>query len=287
MRHRRQVVHQRVDRLTLRQNLSQQKVGVDDELGDLIAALAEHCRDRVGVGQKVAQLRVAGVEGVGEPSDAFQGGPQFRRRFGESVRQRGERLRQLRGVESADGGGQITQRGGQVVGRFRSLERDGAGEVAVAARCDFEHLGAEHGFGLDRRLGAVTEFDAVANSEVHQHFRAVQLDIGHPANRHTRHPNVAAGLDPAGLGEVGGVVGCALDERDLVVGERRDHGGDEHGDPDKADGEPVALGEGFHPRPLELRSVHFGVHRPVSWPASFTYTGWPPLPLTLRTASQR
>ena len=35
------------------------------------------------------------------------------------------------------------------------------GEFAVAARGQFEHLGAEHGFGLDRGLGPVTEFDAV------------------------------------------------------------------------------------------------------------------------------
>ena len=44
VRHRRQVVHQRVDRITLRQKLGQQGVGVDDQLGDLIAALGQHRR---------------------------------------------------------------------------------------------------------------------------------------------------------------------------------------------------------------------------------------------------
>ena len=44
LRHRGEVVHQRVDGITLRQNLAQQRVGVDDQAGDLIAALAEHRR---------------------------------------------------------------------------------------------------------------------------------------------------------------------------------------------------------------------------------------------------
>ena len=195
---------------------------------------------------------------------------------------------QLGGVETADGGGQVAQRGRQVVGRLGPLERDGAGELAVAARRDFEHLGAEHGFGLDRRLGAVTEFDAVANGEVHQHLRAVQLDVGDPADRQARHPHVAAGLDAAGLGEVGGVVGGALDERNLVVGE----GGDDHGDQNERfrpapTANRLRSASGLMSGPLELESRHFGVHRPVSWPASLTNTGWPPLPLTLSTASQR
>ena len=226
MRYRGQVVHQRIDRIALRQNLSQQGVGVDDQLGDLIAALAKHRGHLVGVGEQVAQLRIAGVEGVGEPRHPFEGDLQFGRGVFEGVRQRGERRGQLRGVQSADGRGQVAQRGRQVVGRLRSLEGDGAGELAVPARRDFEHLGAEHGFGLDRGLGAVTEFDAVANGEVHQHLRAVQLDVGDPADRQARHPHVAAGFDAAGLGEVGGVVGGALDERNLVVGE----GGDDRGD---------------------------------------------------------
>ena len=140
------------------------------------------------------------------------------------------------------------ERGRQVVGRLGPLERDGAGELAVAARRHLEHLGAEHGLGLDRRLGAVAEFDAVANGEVHQHLRPVELDVGDPADGQTRHPHVAAGLDAAGLGEVGGVVGGALDERNLVVGEGGDDQRRPAGDPDQADGEPVALGERFDRR---------------------------------------
>ena len=49
------------------------------------------------------------------------------------------------------------------------------------------------------------------------------------------------------------------------------------GDADQADDDGVAFGERFH----------FGAHRPVLWPATFTYTGWPPFPLSLSTASQR
>ena len=287
MRYRREVVHQCIDRSALRQNLSQQGVGVDDQLGDLIAALAQHRGDLVGIGKQVAQLCITRVEGVGEACHPFEGDPQLGRGVGEGVRQCGERRGQLRGVQGADRRGQIAQCGRQIIGRLGSLQGNGAGELTVASRRQFEHLGAEYGFGLDRGLGSVTEVDTIANGEVHQHLRAFKADIGDPADGHARHPHVTTGLDAAGLGEVGRVVGGALDEGNLVVGEGGDDRGHEHGDSDEADDEPVALGERFDVGPLERESRHFGVHRPVSWPASLTYTGWPPLPLTLSTASQR
>ena len=156
-----EVVHQRVDRIALRQKLGQQGIGVDDQAGDLVAALGQHTGDLVGVGQQVAQLRVAGVEGVGEPRHPLQRDLQIGWGVVEGVRQRGQRRGQLRGVQTADGGGQIAQRGRQVVGRRGPLERDGAGELAVSARRQLEHLGAQHGLGLDRRLGPVAQFDAL------------------------------------------------------------------------------------------------------------------------------
>ena len=56
-------------------------------------------------------------------------------------------------------------------------------ELPVAARRDLEHLAAEHGLGLDRGLGAVTQLDAVPNGEVHQHLRPLELDAGTPCRR--------------------------------------------------------------------------------------------------------
>ena len=58
-------------------------------------------------------------------------------------------------------------------------------------------------------------------------------------------------------------------------------------DADRADRQPVALGERFDGGPLQLESRHLAAHRPVDWPASLTNTGWPPLPLSFRIASQR
>ena len=113
LRHRRQVVHQRVDRIALRQKLGQQRIGVDHQAGDLVAALGQHTGDLVGVGQQVAQLRVAGVEGVGEPGHPLQRDLQVGRGVLEGLRQCGQRRGQLGGVQTADGGGQVAQRVGR------------------------------------------------------------------------------------------------------------------------------------------------------------------------------
>ena len=43
--------------------------------------------------------------------------------------------------------------------------------------------------------------------------------------------------------------------------------------PDGADDEQIAFTE----------RLHFGAHLPVDWPATLTYTGWPPLPLSFST----
>ena len=190
---------------------AKQGVGVDDKAGNLITALRQHCGDLVRVGQQVAQLRVAVVEGVGEPCHALQRDLQIGRGVFEGVRQRRQRRGQLRGVQSADGGGQVAQRVRQVVGRFRPLDRNRSRSSSPSPRGrHLEKLGTQHGFGLDRGLGPVTQFDAVVDREVHQHLRAFEADVGDPADRHARHPHVAAGLDASGLSEVGGVIGLAL-----------------------------------------------------------------------------
>ena len=62
--------------------------------------------------------------------------------------------------------GQIAERVGQLVGRGGPLDRDRVRQLAFAARDDFEDLGAEQALGLDRRLGALTEADAVSTSKV-------------------------------------------------------------------------------------------------------------------------
>ena len=57
--------------------------------------------------------------------------------------------------------------------------------------------------------------------------------------------------------------------------------------PDRTDGQPVALGERLISGRFSCNSRHFGAHRPVAWPASLMNTGWPPLPFTFKIASQR
>ena len=271
----------------MRQNLAQQRVGVDDQAGDLIAALAEHVGHLVGVGEKVAQLLVAGVESVGEPGHPLQCDLQVRWGVLEGLGQRCQRRGQLCGVQSADGGGQVSQRGRQVVGRLGPLERDDAGELAVPAWSDFEHLAPQHGLGLDRGLGAVPHLDAVFDGEVHQHLRPLKVDAGDAADRQPRHPHVAAGFDAARLGEVGGIVGGAVDERNLVVGEGCDNHGDHNENADRTHCQPIAIGQRLDIWSLQCEPRHLAAHRPVDWPTSLTNTGWPPLPFSFRIASQR
>ncbi|PQM47885.1 hypothetical protein C1Y40_01893 [Mycobacterium talmoniae] len=287
MGHGGQVGHQCVHRMALCQQLSQQCIGVDHQPGNLVAAGGQHSGDIVGVGQQLAKFGVAGVEGIGEARHPLQRDLQVGRGVGKRLRQCGEGRGQLRGVQAADGGGEVPQRGRQVVRGRRPFDGDGTGEAALAARGDLKHLGAEHGFGLDRGLGPVAQFYAITDRELHPDLRPFQPDAGDPAHTETGHPHVTAGFDATGLGEVGGVVGGALDERKPVVEEGREHQCGQGKGSSDAHGHPVALGERFDPGSADPESPHLGVHRPLGWLTSLTYTGWPPLPLSLSSASHR
>ncbi len=101
-----------------------------DQADHLVAALGQHGGDLVGVGQQVAQLRVALVERLREPGHTLDGDLQIRWGVGECLGQHRQRVGQLIGVQAADGGREIAQRVGQLIGRGGALDRDRAVQLA-------------------------------------------------------------------------------------------------------------------------------------------------------------
>ena len=131
-----------------------------DQADDLVAALGQHRRWPCWRWQQVSQLRVALVRASARtgatPSTATRssGGVSAK-----CLRQHGQRVRQLVGVQAADGRRQIAERVGQLIRRRGALQRDRAGLMAVAAGVTSRILRAQEALGLDRRLGAVAEAD--------------------------------------------------------------------------------------------------------------------------------
>ena len=139
-------------------------------------------------------------------------------------------------------------------------ERDGLGQPPGAARADLENLGAQQRVGLDGGLGAIPKPDVVGDLERHQDFGSVEFDARHLTHPIARYLDVGVALQPAGFGEVGAVGFAAGKEWQLVIIQRREHQTGGGGQSDGADDQRVAFGE----------RLHFGVHLPVAWPATFT-----------------
>jgi hypothetical protein len=95
-----------VDRVAAPADLGQQQPAVGDELAELLVALGEDAGDRVGADEQRAQLGVAVGHGLRQPGQAGERGLHARRGVGERLRERGERGRQLRGVDLLQGAGQ-------------------------------------------------------------------------------------------------------------------------------------------------------------------------------------
>ena len=132
-----------------------------------------------------------------------------------------------------------------------------------AARYNVKHLGAQQTFRLDGGVCRLPHSDVLVDGEVHQHLRPVEFDARHSARWKSRHLDVGSGEKATCVGEVRGVRLALTDEGKTLVLQRRDDDRGDHGDADSTDHQRVALGEG----------LHFGVHRPETWPATFTYTG--------------
>src|ERR1700761_3916508 len=155
--------------------------------------------------------------------------------------------------------------------------RTRSAQLPVTPRSHLEDLGTEQGLQLDCRLGAVSEADVVGHVELDEHPGSVQFDAGDLPDPETRDLHDVAGHQPARLSEIRGVGGALAEERQLVVVHRQKHQRKDQADADEADAKRAAFREGFHR----------GVHLPVGWSASLTYMGWPPLPLTFNTISQK
>ncbi len=256
------------------------------ERGDELRREALHGRIRarhqaigqgLRVGEQVAQLRVAFVECLGEPGNPLHRVPQLWCGAGKSLRQGGQRVRQLVGVQPADRGGQVAEGVGQLVGRHRPLDRDGGGELAVPAGYDVEHLAAQQALGLYRRLGAIAQKDLPVDAERDEHACPVEFHAGHFSRGKTGDIDRGTGVQPAGVGEIGRILVGLVQEGEFLEVERGKDDGRDGCDADGPDQRGIAFGEGFH----------FGAHRPVLCPATLTYTGCPPFPLSFRIKSHR
>ncbi len=142
---------------------------------------------------------------------------------------------------------------------------------------DLHDLGAEQALGLDLRLGAIAEPDVLVDLELDQNPRTVQGHAGDLADLEAGDLDRGLRRQAADLLEVSGVLLRRVDERKLPERQRDQYGHRGQTDADRADDDGVALRE----------ELHFGVHRPVDWPATLMYTGSPPLPLTFMNRSQR
>src|SRR4051812_33638698 len=118
------VQQQRVDRVPAVVELLQQQVAVAQELREVLVAVGQDAGDRLGRGQQLAELGVAGGDRLRQPRQAGDSRLHVLRGAAEILRQRAERLRQLVGVQRLDRLGQFGEGGVDVQRRRGAGDRD-------------------------------------------------------------------------------------------------------------------------------------------------------------------
>ena len=245
----------------------QQRLGVDQQLVDLPAAVAQHAGDLVGVGEQFLDLVVAFADRVGEPRDPVQRCAEVRVGLVDGLREHVERLFDGLGVPAGGVAADVEERVVDLIGRGGLAQRQRAAGLQHlgAAGLDLDVAPAQDGVGADGRPALLADLGA-AERITDDDLVAVDLHRSHRADIDAGDAHLVSVVQPAGVGEL------------RVVGGRREqhrHAGEtlahpDHEDHDQDAHQPVADAVG----PFE--DSHFGVHLPVGWLHTLTLRTGPP-----------